>query len=205
MSNEIEHDIRLLELHREWADAEWKLGNARGTIQQVTDPRRHGEMYDRRTGKRIPDPRSFSEALATLKAKIEEGEGYDAKYSWPNYLERFEQAKVRNDEARQAVLDHEANYTGWSRFWLVTSSPGHVHSSRNCSSCKITTTYALVPTLSAQTETEAVATFGPAMCSVCFPSAPTGAKISTALANSVGTPDFAKNLAKHQTKNGVNP
>lgn len=196
-----EHDTRLLELHREWAQAEAKYAGARNTIQQVTDPRTHAEMYVR--GRRVEDPRSFSEALATLEAKIAEGVGYDAKYSWPNYLERYHTSRQAAQDARQAVLNHEANYTGWDRFWLVTSSPGHVHSSRNCQSCKFTTTYALVPFLSAQTEAEAVETFGPAMCSVCFPSAPTGAKISKALADSVGTPQWDKNLAKHQAKNGL--
>lgn len=203
MSNAAEsaHDTRLLELHREWAQAEQQLGWAMNTIMQSTDKRSQAESY--RNFKRVPDPRPFSEALATMQAAVAEGEGYDAKYSWPKYLDRYETTKVAAQAARQAVLDHEDRYTGWTRFWLVTSSPGHVHKSRHCSSCNFKTTYALVPTLSALTEQAAVETFGPAMCSVCFPSAPTGAKISKALAESVGTPQWDKNLAKHQAKNGM--
>ena len=36
-------------------------------------------------------------------------------------------------------------YTGWSRFFLVTSSTGHVHSSTSCSTCRPTTTYGWLP------------------------------------------------------------
>lgn len=78
-------------------------------------------------------------------------------------------------EARQAVDSHEAGYAGWSRFFLVTSSSGHVHSSQRCCTChkgRQATRFALVPALSGSTEAEAVAELGPALCSVCYPSAP---------------------------------
>ena len=78
-------------------------------------------------------------------------------------------------EARQAVDSHEAGYAGWSRFFLVTSSSGHVHSSQRCCTChkgRQATRFALVPTLSGSTEAEAVAELGPALCSVCYPAAP---------------------------------
>lgn len=64
-------------------------------------------------------------------------------------------------------------YTGWSRFFLVTSSQGHIHSNMDCSSCRPTTTYGWLPELSGQTEKDAVEAHGPALCSFCFPSAPT--------------------------------
>lgn len=66
----------------------------------------------------------------------------------------------------------EKSYTGWSRFFLVTSSKGHIHSSMSCSTCRVTTTYGWLPELSGRTEADCVAEFGPALCSVCFPSAP---------------------------------
>lgn len=63
-------------------------------------------------------------------------------------------------------------YTGWSRFFVVTSSAGHVHCSRSCHTCRPTTTYGWLPNLSGKSEAEAVAKLGPALCSVCFPTAP---------------------------------
>lgn len=84
--------------------------------------------------------------------------------------------------ASDAIISHEANYTGWDRYWLVTSSDGHVHRSRNCTTCYDTTRYALIPTLSGGTLDETVALVGPALCSVCYPLAPTdlvdGAKVT---------------------------
>ena len=67
----------------------------------------------------------------------------------------------------------EATYTGWSRFFLVTSSAGHIHSSTCCSTCRPTTRFGWLPNLSGQTEEQAVADLGPSLCTVCFPSAPT--------------------------------
>jgi hypothetical protein len=75
--------------------------------------------------------------------------------------------------AQQERIDQlEGLYTGWSRFFVVTSSAGHVHATRACHTCRPTTTYGWRPDLSGNTEAEAVAKLGPALCSVCFPTAP---------------------------------
>ncbi len=71
-----------------------------------------------------------------------------------------------------AIRTHEESYTGWSRFFLVTNTNGHIHSSLNCSTCFSTTTYAFLPELSGLTEADAVADQGEILCSICFPSAP---------------------------------
>jgi hypothetical protein len=93
---------------------------------------------------------------------------------------------IRECRAIQAKLrELAALYTGWSRFFLVTSSSGHIHSSMHCSTCRDTTTYGWMPELSGKTEAEAVARLGPALCSVCFATAPVehvGGKISAAKA-----------------------
>ncbi len=60
----------------------------------------------------------------------------------------------------------------WSRFFLVTSSVGHIHSSMCCHTCRPTTEYGWRPDLSGKSEAEAVDKLGPALCSVCFQSAP---------------------------------
>jgi len=72
-------------------------------------------------------------------------------------------------------IDREFKSRPWSRYWLVTSSDGHIHRSPSCSTCnkgREPTGFALVPYLSGRTAPEAVADLGPALCSRCFPEAP---------------------------------
>lgn len=61
---------------------------------------------------------------------------------------------------------------GWTRFFLVNNSGGHVHKDTSCSTCFVTTEYQWLTELSGLTEAEAVAAYGEILCSVCFPSAP---------------------------------
>lgn len=75
-------------------------------------------------------------------------------------------------ETKREIEKLEALYTGWTRFFLVTSSKGHIHSSMSCHTCRPTTRYGWLPELSGQTEAEAVEAHGPALCSVCYPTAP---------------------------------
>lgn len=96
-------------------------------------------------------------------------------------------AFAQYDETLRKVdmLDDVYQAAPWSRFFLVTSSAGHVHSSTNCHTCKQTTTYGWLPELSGKSEEEAVSALGTVLCSVCFPSAPvahTGGKITKAKA-----------------------
>lgn len=80
-------------------------------------------------------------------------------------------------EANQ--LEAEYRRRPWSRYHLVTSSAGHIHSSTHCQTCRITTEYGWLPDMSGQSEAEAMATLGPnaeALCTVCFPSAPVSGK-----------------------------
>lgn len=87
-------------------------------------------------------------------------------------------AAIEAVDADLAILDNEifaleAKYTGWTRFFLVTSSVGHIHRHTACSTCRPTTTFGWLPHLSGHTEADAVEACGPALCTVCFPSAPT--------------------------------
>jgi hypothetical protein len=80
-------------------------------------------------------------------------------------------------EARVEVAEIDAIYAAnpWSRYWLVTSSDGHIHRSCHCHTCNKglrRTGFALVPSLSGQTADEAVRALGPALCTACFPEAP---------------------------------
>jgi hypothetical protein len=72
-------------------------------------------------------------------------------------------------------IDQEFKSRPWSRYWLVTSSDGHIHRGVDCSTCNKglqPTGFALVPYLSGSTVESAVADLGPALCSRCFPGAP---------------------------------
>jgi hypothetical protein len=91
-------------------------------------------------------------------------------------LARLTAAEETLVTAKAALTAHEAKYTGWSRFFLVTSSAGHVHSSTSCSTCYITTRFALRTDLSAQSATEAIEALGETLCTVCFPEAPIAGK-----------------------------
>ena len=74
-------------------------------------------------------------------------------------------------EARKAVRAwDDANYKGWQRFFLVPG--GHIHASTGCHSLRITTLITWLPSLSGETEAEAVAEHGALLCTKCFPSAP---------------------------------
>jgi hypothetical protein len=80
------------------------------------------------------------------------------------------QDKVDATEAAYGFV--AAEYKGWSRFYLVTNSNGHVHSSMSCTTCYPTTSYNWLTSLSGQSEAAVVAEYGSQLCTVCFPSAP---------------------------------
>lgn len=96
---------------------------------------------------------------------------------------RKTELEAKAAEARQAAAaaraearPYEAEFTrrgGWSRFFIVQNTGGHVHSSMRCFTCFTDTRFGWLPTLSGATEAEMVAEYGETACTVCFPSAPT--------------------------------
>ena len=95
-----------------------------------------------------------------------------------NTLDSFYKYKKSASEASaivDAMNDEFDKRGGWTRFYLVASSNGHIHSSTACHTCnkgKNPTQFALVPSLSGTSVEDAVAKLGHALCSVCFPEAP---------------------------------
>jgi hypothetical protein len=92
-------------------------------------------------------------------------------------VDAYRAANVALSEARTAVseIDDLYNAKPWSRYWLVTSSDGHIHRSCHCHTCNKglkRTGFALTPSLSGKQASEAVAALGPALCTACFPEAP---------------------------------
>jgi len=162
---EVAHDNRLLDLYIALAAAEGQAAR-RGArvIAEAASNADSGIVWksatwqDRRSGYFVGDlPATPGGAL---------------HFAPEDVAQAFYDAQHVVFAAREDIRIHEQGYTGWSRFYLVTSSAGHVHSSLNCSTCKVTTTFAPVPSLSGSTEAEAVAVLGETLCTVCFPSAP---------------------------------
>jgi hypothetical protein len=130
----------------------------------------------------------------------------DEYYPYDEAVERVEDKSLLDEvdhaEAEIASLDNaifaaEAKYTGWSRFFLVTSSMGHIHSSMHCDTCYDSTTYGWLPELSGLLEAHAVMAHGEVLCTRCFPSAPAGDTISVAKAATLAwSPDRDEKRAK---------
>lgn len=193
----VAHDERLLELLWEAVKAEREMdAQQRYTIAQAAVIAKTGFVgrstkglgftyYRPAVENRGPAERvTISEALEWLHRQAN-GEKFTPTRShyWPygddgghkqaaERIAKYDSARQALRAAKAAVDAHEDNYTGWSRFFLVTSSAGHVHSSMDCTSCYNTTRFAPVPSLSGSTEAEAVAALGETLCTVCFPSAP---------------------------------
>jgi hypothetical protein len=93
--------------------------------------------------------------------------------------EKLEKMQKEIQALREEEKPYNAEYARrpWSRFFLVINANGHVHKSRSCVTCFPTTQYGWLYEMSGMTEEEAVAERGEQMCTECFPSAPTLAKI----------------------------
>lgn len=73
---------------------------------------------------------------------------------------------------RQKELDAIYDQDPWTRAYLVVSSDGHVHSTRDCSTCFPQTRYAWLVQYSNDDEKTIVEDAGEDACTVCYPSAP---------------------------------
>ncbi len=109
---------------------------------------------------------SFDDAITKMYERL-------ASRPWENASENEQKWVTAANEleaARRVASELELLYTGWARFFIVPG--GHIHSSRRCSTCYVTTMFGWLPALSGLTEADAVAAHGPLLCSVCYPSAP---------------------------------
>lgn len=77
-------------------------------------------------------------------------------------------------KAIAAEMPYEAQYAHhpWTRYYHVTNVTGHIHHSRDCSSCNYSTQYAWRTDLSGLSDVEVVAREAHNACSVCMPIAP---------------------------------
>lgn len=112
---------------------------------------------------------------------------------------------IQHAEYEIRILDAEfTRRGGWSRFFLVTSSNGHIHSSQECSTCRPTTDYGWLPEASGQTMAEAIVErdkrdSAALLCTVCFPDAPvewTVKPVDDTVCPGSGTTDYDRATAR---------
>lgn len=174
-----ETDTALAELYTELYRQHDRLDVLERNAQQQA-----GATFHYRGRQRVTDT-TVGEALATLRADVaahaheaDDDYGYTlirggtSIGSIRTTLERHAETAAAIADLDRRIDELEATYTGWPRYFLVTSSQGHIHSTMSCHTCRPTTRYGWLPSLSGQDEEQAVAAHGPALCSVCFPSAP---------------------------------
>jgi hypothetical protein len=108
-----------------------------------------------------------------LAAQGPEKQPWD-RYHAPSIIKDYDRLtrELAAVDAETEKLDAVYQAHQWPRFFLVNAANGHIHSSRNCSTCYPTTDYGWRPELSGKTEKDAVETLGTILCSVCYPSAP---------------------------------
>jgi hypothetical protein len=104
----------------------------------------------------------------TLAHKIKVAEGR----TWNRSEAEIDQLKLEAGAVSRFTVAAMERYKGWSRFFLVTNTNGHIHRSMSCSTCFYSTQFSWLTELSGLTEAEAVAEYGEILCTVCFPSAP---------------------------------
>lgn len=163
--HEVEVDTRISEVYMEFVKSEQKVISAVNGL--------HFAMGDYQP-RRIFSVKANAELLERFETKrqaaIDSGSWKIRNYD--EAMTRYTETVEAMDTAKAAYDEAAKEYEGWSRFYLVTSSKGHIHSSMDCSTCQWTTTFAWLPTVSGLTEAEAVAEHGAILCTVCFPSAP---------------------------------
>lgn len=166
----LEIDTKLAEIH-----------NRRQTIQNrisraISDAHKAIGDTQNRWAKGQPWTMNHRVALETCRAKAATAE---AKKPWDSYhpaevIAAYDAAvaDLAALDTEDTELDAEYRRRPWPRFFLVTSSAGHIHKDMSCSTCRPSTTFGWLPELSGKDEAAAVASEGTILCSVCFPSAP---------------------------------
>lgn len=155
-----EHDTKLAALYFDLDEAQRYLNRARARVINSAGIKEHRFGKDTKRGWGSEDEYyPYDVAVERVKDK--------------SLLGEVDHAEAETASLENQIFNLEAQYTGWSRFFLVTSSQGHIHSSMRCHTCYDTTTYGWLPELSGKTSGEAVDELGPALCSSCFPGAGT--------------------------------
>lgn len=150
---------------------------AYGFIQGAVE-RLHESVDDRRSGYAGSWKMSYTEAFETAQRRAADPaeKHYNARVI-RDALDYLAKHQAAQQELLEAMKPYEAQFNArrWTRFFWVQNNGGHGHSSMSCSTCnkgKSRTQFGWHPELSGLTMADAVAKFGPTLCTVCFPDAP---------------------------------
>lgn len=114
--------------------------------------------------------------LIGYRRLVEETEDPGSGRGRRHWLSRLvEKGEAKLSELEAAAEPYGAEFTrrgGWRRYFLVTSSDGHIHRGMHCETCYPRTRYAWLPDLSDCDEEAMVEKYGMKACTVCFPAAP---------------------------------
>lgn len=172
----VEIDTRLAGLYRQAAAMERSVTGATLDLHYALSERK-----TRRYGQ-WEWPTTDAEVLAACRKAAANDEQPDDPWWYPRKsLARYDDAAAKLAEIERRAEPFNTEWDrrgGWTRFFTVQQSGGHIHASMNCSTCNRggnATRFAWNPELSGRSETEALALLGRAghtMCTVCFPNAP---------------------------------
>lgn len=87
-------------------------------------------------------------------------------------LETLRPKRIKVLEEMRPLNEEYNARGGWTRFFLVRGSNGHVHSSTECSTCFPTTDFGWLAEHSGMNEAEIVELAGDSACTICYPTAP---------------------------------
>lgn len=165
-----EFDEELAGIYTTYAKDRASLASAIGSLHRAAGDRMQG--YGRRACWGLTD--SDAEKKAEQRANDHSAMLHIRKDA-ESALERLQDAREKVAATTVQIEERDEVFRargGWSRFFLVENANGHIHSSMNCSTCRPSTQFSWLPTVSGKTEKEAVSEHGPMLCTVCFPSAP---------------------------------
>lgn len=119
----------------------------------------------------------------------------------PVDLDRILQEALAAVSAAVSVRSlHEHGYTGWARYFYVTNTGGHIHSSTGCSTCYPSTEFRFLTEISGLDRGAAVDLIGPVLCSVCFPDAPVELTVGVSHATTAAKAERAEAAARRRAK-----
>lgn len=197
----VEIDTELARLYGEINSREDRIARSMPDLHRMA-----GDRGRRVSASRVQFELTDEQAEDKVREFIATGDEYDTRAA-RRIIAMVDECRDLNakDEADVAALDAAfLNRGGWNRFFLVTSSNGHIHSSMNCSTCKIRTRFTWLPGASGQTEAEAIAErdkldSAALLCTVCFPNAPvkwTETPADAALCPGSGTSNYPRETAR---------
>ena len=156
----VEVDTRLASTHKQLSDINYSIDRAESAIRRAT-----GQNYIRGQW-----DGTLEDALAVNAFRNQ----WDAKGHADGIKSRNDLLPTR--DSLRDVIDACNKYWRangcWSRFYLVTNTNGHIHSSLSCSTCFHDTNFAWLTHLSGLGEADAVQAEGEVLCTICYPSAP---------------------------------